>query len=85
MSEVPEPIRVFVDAHPLDIRPGATALDAVRVYNAALATDVEASLRVITDSRGLPIANDTPMVPGFILRVIAHRIRHDPDLPDDPT
>lgn len=68
-------VRVFVNASGVDVAPGATALDAVRAFDAAAADEVSAGARLITDSRGLPIDAATPMVSGSILRLIANRGR----------
>jgi hypothetical protein len=66
-------IRVFVNASGVDVPAGATALDAVRAFDEDLARDVDASKRLITDSRGLPIDPTTQMSAGSILRLIANR------------
>ncbi|MGH7668117.1 MAG: hypothetical protein ACRENQ_01385 [Gemmatimonadaceae bacterium] len=68
-----EAIRVFVNAARVDVPRGATALDAVREWKAAEADAVTAGMRVITDSRGLPIDADTPTPAGAILRTVSHR------------
>ena len=68
-------VRVFVNAVGVDVPPGATALDAVRAWNASAADEVTGGSRLITDSRGLPIDGGTPMPAGSILRLIAKRDR----------
>jgi len=68
-------IRVFVNASGVDVPPGATALDAVRAFDAAAADEVTGGTRLITDSRGLPIDGASPMSAGSILRLIAKRDR----------
>jgi hypothetical protein len=68
-------IRVFVNAQGLDAPSGATALDAVRLWNAAAAQSVQDGARLITDSRGLPIDPSTPLGAGAILRLVANRDR----------
>jgi hypothetical protein len=68
-------VRVFVNAHAVDVPAGATAIDAVRVWDAAVAGEVTSGRRIITDSRGLPIDGATPMSAGSILRLIAKRER----------
>lgn len=70
-------VRVFVNASPVDIPAGSTALDAVRVWNDGAATDVADDRRIITDSRGLPIDPGTTMSAGSILRLVAKRDRGD--------
>jgi hypothetical protein len=66
--------RVFVDGVAVAVPPGATALDAVRAADAAAAEAVLAGARVITDSRGLPVANDTPVHGGAIFRLVSARV-----------
>lgn len=68
-------VRVFVNAAGVDVPAGATALDAVRAWNADAAHDVTSGARVITDSRGLPIDGESPMSAGSILRLIVKRDR----------
>ena len=65
--------RVFVNGVGLDVPAGATALDAVRGWNADAAAAVARGASVITDSRGLPAAADAPIQAGAIFRVIATR------------
>ena len=72
-------VRVFVNAAGVEVPSGATALDAVRAWNSDAANDVTSGSRVITDSRGLPIAATAPMSAGSILRLIAKRERAAPD------
>jgi hypothetical protein len=66
-------MRVFVNASGVDVPAGATALDAVRAFDVALAREVDEAKRLITDSRGLPIDPTTPMTAGSILRLVANR------------
>lgn len=70
-----DPVRVFVDGTGLDVPRGATALDAVQASGAVAADAVRAGTRVITDSRGLPVAPDAPVVAGAIFRLVAARAR----------
>ena len=71
----PTSIRVFVNATAVELPAGATAIDAVRAWRAQAAEDVNAGARVITDSRGLPVAGDTPAFAGSIFRVVSQRER----------
>jgi hypothetical protein len=66
-------LRVYVNAAGLTVPTGATALDAVRAHDAAAADAVVAGTRVITDSRGLPIAAETPAHGGAIYRLASAR------------
>jgi len=72
-SVSPPTLRVFVNARPVDVQPGATVIDAVRAHEPALADAVVAGARLVTDSRGLPIDGAAPVNAGSIFRVIAHR------------
>ena len=54
-------VRVFVDGIGLDVPRGSPALDAGRARSAAAPDAVGAGSRVITDSRGLPVAPDVPV------------------------
>lgn len=65
--------RVFVNGTALDVRRGATILDAVRQWDAAAANAVDRGTSLITDSRGLPAAPDAPIQAGAIFRVIPAR------------
>lgn len=76
-------MRVFVNAHPLDVPAGATALDAVRALDAAAASAVEEGREVITDSRGLPADPATPLQAGAIFRLVPRRERGGAAAPSD--
>jgi hypothetical protein len=64
-----------VNASGIDVPPGATALDAVRAWDASAAADVEGGRRLITDSRGLPLDATATMSAGSIIRLVAKRDR----------
>ena len=66
-------MRVFVNAMPVDVDQGATALDCVKAWRGEEAEAIATGRRVITDSRGLPIASDTPAQAGAIFRTIPNR------------
>ena len=69
----PRAIRVYVNAQGVDVPAGATALDAVRLASVALADAVATGQQGIADSRGLPVANDSPVHGGAIFRLIRAR------------
>jgi hypothetical protein len=69
----PGTIRVFVNGSGVDVPPGSTALDAVRRLDPAAADAVEGGVRVVTDSRGLPISRDVVVQAGSIFRLIPNR------------
>ena len=66
-------MRVFVNAMPVDVDAGATALDCVRRWRVDEADAVAAGHRIITDSRGLPIAAQSTAHAGSIYRTVPHR------------
>jgi hypothetical protein len=68
-------LRVYVNARGYDVNGGASALDAVRVADGAEAEAVVTGSRMITDSRGLPVAPETPAYAGVIYRIVANRGR----------
>lgn len=71
--------RVFVDGRGADAPVGATALEAVRAADAALAAEVVAGTRRITDSRGLDIPPDSPSHGGAVYRILKVRAGGAPD------
>ncbi len=68
-------VRVFVNARGYDVPAGASALDAVRIADAAEAEAVSTGTRLITDSRGLAVPPETPAYGGVIYRTVANRTR----------
>lgn len=72
-----DPIRVYVNEHPVDVAPGAPAEAAVRALDPALADAVSAGAAQLTDGRGIAVAPDAPLAPGAILRA-ARRARRAP-------
>ena len=76
-------MRVYVNSVGLDVPDDATALDAVRAWNAMAADDVAAGERVIADSRGLPTSPETRVHGGAIFRVLPVRHRDAGAEPND--
>ncbi len=66
-------LRVFVNATPVDVARGATALDCVRAWRSDEAVAVTSGQRLVTDSRGIAISADTPAQAGSIYRTVAAR------------
>jgi hypothetical protein len=66
-------LRVFVNGTALSVPPGSTVHDAVRAFSAAEADELVAGTRAATDSRGLPIASDTMLAGGAVLRIVSAR------------
>ena len=71
----PEALRVFIDAHGVDVPPGATAIDAVEAYDKSLGAAGLGGDRILTDSRGLPVDGSTALESGAIFRLIPKRDR----------
>lgn len=67
------PTIVFIDGKAISVESALTVLEAVRVWNADAARDVETGQRVVTDSRGLPVAGDVPIHGGAIFRLVSAR------------
>jgi hypothetical protein len=68
-------VRVYINAKPVDAPAGASALDAVKIWDAAVADEITSGTRALTDSRGLPIDASVPLVQGAIFRVVRRRDR----------
>lgn len=68
-----EQIRVFVNGNGVSVDAGSTVLGAVQAVDATAADEVRAGTRVIVDSRGIPVANDTTVHGGYVMRVVSAR------------
>lgn len=68
-----ETVRVYINARPVDVDAGATALEAVEAWDETQAAAVRNGERMITDSRGIVTANDTPVHNGAIFRIVRAR------------
>jgi hypothetical protein len=77
-----ETVRVYINAHAIDVPPASTALDAVESWDGTIATAVRNGERNITDSRGIVTANDSPVHNGAIFRIVRARPTADED--NDP-
>jgi hypothetical protein len=66
-------VRVYVNGRGVDAASDARAVDAVRVFDPAVAADVEGGRRALADSRGLPLDPATPVFSGLIMRVVSSR------------
>ena len=66
-------LRVFVNAAPVDVGAGATALECVRSWRGEEADAIAEGKRLITDSRGLPIASGSLARAGSIYRTVTNR------------
>lgn len=63
-------MRIFLNALPLDLAPGATVREAIEAYDAAMADQVAAGRARVTDARGIDLPLDAPLAAGSILRVL---------------
>jgi hypothetical protein len=70
---VSDTVRVYINAHPVDVDASATALQAVEVWDETQAAAVRSGERMITDSRGIITANNTPVHNGAIFRIVRAR------------
>ena len=68
-----ESVRVYINARPVEVDAGATALQAVEAWDETQAAAVRNGERLITDSRGIVTANDTPVHNGAIFRIVRAR------------
>ncbi len=66
-------VRVYINARPVDVDSSATALQAVEAWDEIQAAAVRNGERMITDSRGIVTANDTPVHNGAIFRIVRTR------------
>ena len=67
------PVRVYINGRGVDTAIGAQALDAVRLWDAAVALDIVEGRRALADSRGLPLDPTTQVFSGLIMRVVSNR------------
>ena len=72
-------VRVFVNGIGYDAPAGGTALDAVALHAAGDAEAVRAGALLVTDSRGLPVAADSLLFAGAVLRLVPNRERDQAD------
>lgn len=63
-------MRIFLNALPLDLAPGATVGDAVAAHDPGMAAQVTAGRARVTDARGIDLPLDAPLAAGSILRVL---------------
>ncbi len=68
-----ETVRVYINARPIDVASSSTALEAVEAWDGTQAAAVRSGERIITDSRGIVTANNTPVHNGAIFRIVRAR------------
>jgi hypothetical protein len=76
-----EKVRVYINAKAVEVDAAATALEAVEAWDELQAVAVRSGERMITDSRGIVTANNTPVHNGAIFRIVRARqiTGDDPD------
>ena len=76
-----ETVRIYINAQPIDVAATTTALEAVEEWDETQAVAVRSGERMITDSRGIVTANNTPVHNGAIFRIVRARqtAGDDPD------
>jgi hypothetical protein len=78
---VSETVRIYINGKPVDVDAAATALQAVEAWDETQAVAIRNGERLITDSRGIVTANETPVHNGAIFRIVRARqvAGDDPD------
>jgi hypothetical protein len=76
-----EKVRIYINAKAVEVDVTATALEAVEAWDELQAAAVRSGERMITDSRGIVTANNTPVHNGAIFRIVRARqiTGDDPD------
>ncbi len=70
-------LQVFVNERLVVVNAGATALDAVRAADPALAARVAAAEASLTDGRAVELSPGAVVAPGAIIRVVVSARRRD--------
>jgi hypothetical protein len=68
-----ETVRVYINARAVDVDASRTAIQAVEAWDETQAAAIRRGERLITDSRGIVTANDTPVHNGAIFRIVRAR------------
>jgi hypothetical protein len=68
-----EKVRVYINARPVEVDASVTAIQAVEAWDETQAAAIRIGERMITDSRGIVTANDTPVHNGAIFRIVRAR------------
>ena len=66
-------VRIYINSQGVDVPSSATALEAVRAWNAGEASAISNGERLITDSRGLPAEPGSAVHNGAIFRIVRAR------------
>lgn len=76
---LPPDIQVFVNEKTYSIPRGSTVIDAVRASSPEAGDALASGRSRVTDSRGLPLAAETVVSGGAILRILPMRDKHADD------
>jgi hypothetical protein len=68
-----EPVRIFVNAKPVDAEPGEAVIDAIARWDADIAATLRAGSRALADNRGIVTPLETIVHGGAIFRVVSAR------------
>jgi hypothetical protein len=66
-------VRIYINARAIEVDASATALEAVEAWDEIQAAAVRSGERMITDSRGIVTANNSPVHNGAIFRIVRAR------------
>ena len=77
-------VRIYINAKAVEIDSAATALEAVEAWDEIQAAAVRSGERMITDSRGIVTANNSPVHNGAIFRIVRARQIADDDQDSNP-
>ena len=81
-----ETVRIYINSRGIDVPASATALEAVRTWNADEASAISSGDRMITDSRGLPADPGSAVHNGAVFRIVrARAVAADDDEMDSPS
>ena len=75
----PGPIRVFVNASPVEVATGTDVRGALLAYDPELARRADEGAALVTDARGIELPLETPLAAGSIVRAVVRARRGEPD------
>ena len=75
----PTPIRVFVNASPVEVAPGTDVRGALAAHDPELARRAVEGAALVTDARGIELPLDAPLAAGSIVRAVVRARRGEPD------
>ena len=77
------PVRVFVNATPVEVEPGSDVRAALHATDPAMEAGAAAGAALVTDARGIALPLDAPLAAGAILRVVVRARRGAQDADAD--